>query len=35
MKYYLKALKIHEDKLGIDHIETALSYNNIGNVCYN
>ena len=32
MKYYLKATKIREDKLGIDHIDTAKSYNNIGDL---
>ena len=32
MKLYLKATKIREDKLGINHVHTAQSYNNIGNV---
>ena len=32
MKYYLKAMKIKENKLGIDHVDTAKTYNNIGNV---
>ena len=32
MKFYLKASKIFENQLGIDHVETATLYNNIGNL---
>ena len=32
MKHYLKATKIRENKLGINHEDTAKSYHNIGNV---
>ena len=32
MIYYVKAVKIKEDKLGIDHVHTAKSYHSIGNV---
>ena len=34
MRYYEKAMYIMEDKLGIDHIDTADVYNNIGNVYF-
>ena len=27
IEYYLKAIKIKEDKLGINHVDTAESYN--------
>ena len=30
MIYYLEAIRIREDKLGKDHVQTAKSYNNIG-----
>ncbi len=32
MEYHLRAMKIREEKLGIDHIDTSESYNNIGRV---
>ena len=32
MEYNFKAIKIREEKLGIDHIDTATSYQNIANV---
>ena len=32
MEYNLKAMKIREDKLGIDHIDTAQSYSKIANL---
>ena len=35
MEYYLKAMKITEDKLGINHLKTALSYSSIANIYYN
>ena len=30
MKNYLEAMRIRKEKLGIDHVDTAASYNNIG-----
>jgi hypothetical protein len=30
MIYYKKSMEINEDKLGIDHINTLTSYNNVG-----
>lgn len=35
MEYYYKAMKIREYKLGKEHLDTALSYDNISNVYYN
>lgn len=29
--YYLKVMKINEDKLGVDNVGTIISYINIGN----
>ena len=34
LEYYNKALKIYEKVLGVEHLYTATSYNNIG-ACYN
>ena len=35
LKFFKMALKIQENKLGVNHPSTALSYNNIGMVYYN
>lgn len=32
MNYYLQAMNTYEVKLGYYHVDTALIYNNIGNI---
>ncbi len=32
--WYMKALKVRESVLGVQHHETAISYRNVGEICY-